>query len=103
MVARPPKLLRDEGVVGSNPATLTVKYQVRGLIQLVDQAPEWFGVRKRVPTAGGPPWKARSPGTHGVASGAPVDVAGQRVTMIASRCTVARAAELPDSTFSCAL
>jgi hypothetical protein len=32
----------DEEVVDSNSATLTVKYQVRGLICLADRAPEWF-------------------------------------------------------------
>jgi uncharacterized protein (DUF3820 family) len=37
-----PKLLRDEEVVGSNPATPTVKYQVRGLIRLAGRALEWF-------------------------------------------------------------
>ena len=42
MVESPPQLLRDEEVVGSNPATPTVKYQVRGLIQLMDQAPDGF-------------------------------------------------------------
>ena len=36
------RFVRDEEVVGSNPATPTVKYQVRGLIQLMDQAPERF-------------------------------------------------------------
>jgi hypothetical protein len=35
-------LVRDEEVVGSNPATPTAKYQVRGLIRTADQAPEWF-------------------------------------------------------------
>jgi hypothetical protein len=37
-----PDLIRDEEVVGSNPATPTVKYQVKGLIRTADQALEWF-------------------------------------------------------------
>jgi hypothetical protein len=35
-------LVRDEEVVGSNPATPTVKYQVRGLIRIAGRAPEWL-------------------------------------------------------------
>lgn len=38
------RFVRDEEVVGSNPATPTVKYQVRGLIRLAGRAPEWFRV-----------------------------------------------------------
>jgi hypothetical protein len=33
-------LIRDEEVVGSNPATPTVKYQVRGLIRNAGRAPD---------------------------------------------------------------
>ncbi|GAA4048845.1 hypothetical protein GCM10022233_18850 [Streptomyces shaanxiensis] len=33
-------LIRDEEVVGSNPATPTVEYQVRGPIRPTDQAPD---------------------------------------------------------------
>jgi hypothetical protein len=33
MVGHPHKFLRDEEAVGSNPATPTEKYQVKGLIQ----------------------------------------------------------------------
>ena len=36
------RFVRDEEVVGSNPATPTEKYQVRGLIRSAGRAPEWF-------------------------------------------------------------
>lgn len=51
------RFVRDEEVVGSNPATPTVKYQVRGLIRLAGRVPEWFV---------GPSWGADSqPGFQG--------------------------------------